>query len=254
MISEKKAYFWCFTADQSCGMFFSEVEWVAAVIAGQFEAAGVEFDYMDCTIFNNPKMRCPVYYDKEGNYVLPNDRIYITVDDLKNLKYIIYQLGHEITHYFTQRHHVDDGSKIKWVEETICEAAAFYFLEHFTTPELWQDYRVDLEYEKYYDKLKPYYQKLFIEKGNSALSEADQNALREIDNLAENDRALRCEEVKKLVSLIKTHNDLKALVYYRDHTKKDGLLLDTESYRKAFPDCKAVAYLCELQENALRRE
>lgn len=56
--------------------------------------------------------------------------------------------------------------------------------------------------------------------------------------------------MKQLYSIIQKE-DIIGLIQYKDYIQWNTIVLNTKQYKEAYPDNKAVSYLCHLQDNIL---
>ena len=193
---------------------------------------------------------CPVTLNPNNLW----ERIYLNLKTIIfcNIPQIVYQFSHEFTHYVIYHVNPNENQKVKWIEETICEAMSLVFLHVFDKN--WDDISLSKVLKNFNNDIQQYLCDCLNEKGNGRLSICCGLAeLQEINQTSEEQRIDRREERRMLFYYINGDEDIKALVHYRDYVEPNTILLDTDKYRAAYPDLESVRYLCELQENAISK-
>jgi hypothetical protein len=80
-----------------------------------------------------------IIHDKNADFPMlitnhPSRELYLRLS-LKSLDMwtqLVYQLSHEMCHYFIRQTKTNKDKYIRWVEETICEAVSLYILDYFS--------------------------------------------------------------------------------------------------------------------------
>lgn len=148
----KKNFFgWNVDDESFIGFPSKRILEVTEVVAQVFENNfGIDVKDDNLTIVNDIKADSP-YTDRLV------DKIYLSVTDNYPMK-VIYQLAHEMLHYFLFDKTIEVPAKIRWIEETFCELSSIlviYILikssfgeEHFfanvTNNQAAQDYLDDI--------------------------------------------------------------------------------------------------------------
>ncbi|MCR4647332.1 MAG: hypothetical protein K5695_18315 [Oscillospiraceae bacterium] len=177
-----------------------------------------------------------------------------------NFAECIFELGHEFTHYMCTEISGGEG-EVSWIEETICEAMALYYLDYYaqhwketTLPEKVTKNTDDLYMLLISSELDHEINKDNEEAGSAdySLSDADPETLLYINDNAEEHREYRCNEMHKLSKKIQPAC-IAGLIEYSKYTDTETCLLRTDEYRAAFPDNAAVAYLCDISDEIAAR-
>lgn len=258
----------CFTCEpETTSDAYKSIENIKNGIAQHYQEIGIEFEPIICTIFNDRSASCPRYCSKELNPGNKNDRLRLHTNSTTLWCKVIFQLSHEMTHYFINRHKSKSEAFtgweffVGWAEETVCEAMALYFLKYFSAEDNWKNNPLSKKNPGYFNSIRNYLNDEIddtAKKASKSLSYADVEVLKNINANCNTHREYRGYEMLRLFEMIRTPDDIKALVYYCDYaqrgTKENGaLFFDAEKYMNAFPQCDAVKYLCELQKSAVKR-
>lgn len=101
-------------------------------VLGEFSRIlGEKYQHFEnVVIFRDENSDCPMlitnrYPDKVA--------IRLKVKDCTYWIQMVYQLTHELCHYFIRQQKENKDVTVKWIEETICEAVSLYFLHFFAT-------------------------------------------------------------------------------------------------------------------------
>lgn len=220
-----------------------------------FKELGLDYEADSLYVGNNPRGKCPIYYNEfEMEKIVQKTNmkrcnlILLSMEDTSYWCQLSYQLAHELCHYEVFVHNCNNRVKLKWVEETICEAFSLYFLDYVRKN--WS--RISLSrlnsgfggcFDKYLKERKDE-----AAKGTNRLSNiSTAEELLIIDSQSEIQREDRAVEMLNLYLLMKG-TDIEGLVSYRDFVNETTRLLDTSRYRKKYKGNDAVDYLCKIQE------
>lgn len=225
----------------------SSLKEIIRVMLLHFEELDLSFDFEKKVIIYkkaSPPMFCPKTLNEGQTF----DILYLTC--LYNLwNQTIFQLAHEISHCFIYCHNKDDRCSASWIEETICEAMALYFLNYFV--DNWDKVSFSKMLPNYVEYISSYLANELSKKGNGRLNKCkDIKELMYIDSVSQSERECRKDEMIDLYKLIKPM-DIKGLFCYRDYIIKTTCLLDTKKYRMEFPENVLVKYICDLQDKVL---
>ena len=178
--------------------------------------------------------------------------ICIAMDKLSYWCQAIFQLGHEMTHAAIHYNSPSNTDSTSWIEETICEAMALFFLNAFSIN--WDKIELSKINPKYASHIKSYLEDELSKVGSGKLSLCrNYDELKQIDADSQTYREQRENEMHELYKLLNADN-VRGLLLYRWYLQSDPLLLNTAKYRKAFPHNAAVSYLCDLQDSIFSKE
>lgn len=224
---------------------------IKKVILNHFEELKVDFNYEVCSI-QKSKLSCPLFCTKRYNDILPTNFIFLSIVDYNYWCQVVYQLSHEITHCFIYSNNYSVNNKASWIEETICEAMSFYFLNYF-----YKNWRLCGLYQRnsnYFKFFNNYLNYIIIKKGNGRLDGCKSlQELKEIEKSCQENREDRLENSKQLYKLINKSN-IVGLIKYRDYIIDNTLLLDSKRYLNDFPNNSAVKYLCDIQKSIIEND
>lgn len=195
-------------------------------------------------------MPVPRFCAAEKNNISFN-MVHLTMKAFSYWCQVIFQLSHELTHYFIYCHCKEDGHEADWIEETICEAMSLYLLSWYR--DNWKKLSL-YKYNTTYDKsVGEYLENELRKEGNDRLSWCGSyQELLEIDRTSQDHREERRTERNKLFVLIH-ERDIMGLIFYRDYIIPNSKILDCDRYLQDFPFNLPVKYLCELQTNILAK-
>lgn len=178
--------------------------------------------------------------------------ICIAMDKLSYWCQAIFQLGHEMTHAAIHYNSPSNTDSTSWIEETICESMALFFLNAFSIN--WDKIELSKINPKYASHIKSYLEDELSKVGSGKLSLCrNYDELKQIDADSQTYREQRENEMHELYKLLNADN-VRGLLLYRWYLQSDPLLLNTAKYRKAFPHNAAVSYLCDLQDSIFSKE
>lgn len=213
-----------------------------------FQNAKADFDYQYRVIRLTDK-DYPQYCPIEQNPTYQKDIIYLAMSDCSLWNQLVYQLSHELTHCFVHCHNKNLKQKIKWVEETVCEAMSLYFLDHFSKK--WCFLPVSVKNRNYAKQFNLYLQQELFKKPIIVIPYIKtEQELQLFNDKCEVDRANRRREMICLYKKI-TKSCILGLLAYRDYVIEGTLMLDTQKYRNDFPGNVAVDYICSLQDGIM---
>ncbi|NME63978.1 hypothetical protein HF846_05090 [Clostridium cadaveris] len=222
------------------------IDVIKAFISREFHHILQNEKFEECIIFNDPNRQCPMFCNKIENNMECN-LIFLSAKSYNYWCQVIYQLSHEMTHYFIYIINNNIQSKISWVEESICEMMSLYFLQYFR--DNWRECELSKYNYTYDSEIDNYLQKILNNRGEESLTKiSDIEQLEEIDRLSEKDRGLRSYEVNRLFNFIKDYRDLEALLHYRNYSISNSVLLDSVKYMQKYKNNELVKYLCSLQQ------
>ena len=181
----------------------------------------------------------------------PLHQIHLSMMNYSYWCQVIFQLSHELAHYFIYCHCKDESRYASWLEETICEAMSLYFLARYR--DNWKElslYKCNAVYDK---TVGEYLENELRKEGTERLSRCSSyQELLEIDETSQECREDRRIERNKLFSLI-CERDIKGMIFYRDYIIPNSKILDCDRYLQDFPFSAPVKYLCDLQTNILTK-
>lgn len=217
-------------------------------ICDHFEELGATYDDEQRGICKMP-LEAPMFCIKEENPGMPLDMIYITSTQFTYWCQVIYQLSHELTHCFIHTNNKSPSRKALWIEESICEMMAYYFLKYFA--EHWEQCGLGIIDSDYRKRILEYLTKELSSDKTGRLSNCkNYKELLEIDETSQRSREDRRAEVIYVFENI-TAKDVLGLIKYKDYIIDDRKILDSEKYAAEYPQNMAVRYLCDLQNRIL---
>lgn len=195
-------------------------------------------------------MPCPRFCPAEINN-LEFHQVHLTMTNYSYWCQVIYQLSHELTHYFIYCHCKDERRKASWIEETVCEAMSLYFLAWYRNN--WKTLSL-YKFKSGYDiNVGKYLEEELEKKGTERLTHCrSYEELLKIDEASQDCREDRKTERNTLFSLIH-ERDIRGLILYRDYIIPNKKILDCDKYLRDFPFNAPVKYLCDLQTNILAK-
>lgn len=222
---------------------------ICGFICDRYEQWGIAYDKENREIINSYK-DAPRFCLKEDNPGYETDIINITPDLYTYWCQVIYQLAHELTHCFIYCNNKSKEQRASWIEESICELMAFYFLGDFFAN--WDECELKEITFDYKNEIKIYLEGELNREGTSRLSRCSGNEeLMYIEKTAQEHREDRLCEVKKMYNLF-ADSDIEGLIKYKDFVIPNKKILDTKKYKKMYEKNNVVKYLCELQDNILK--
>lgn len=175
---------------------------------------------------------------------MSNDGFENNILDPKLLPGLIYELSHELCHYtiYLQDTSAYWTNYIAWIEESICEALSFYWLNK---------YSIIFKKPSYSEELVRYLNYKLNEGFNIDLStyNKEQLSILNLESQKDNGRYTRRLFVKTLYMYI-NDNIINSLVNYQKFLK-DDLLVDTIKYKQKYNNV-AVQYICSIQDKIER--
>ena len=218
-------------------------------IIAYFQNLQIRMDEMPIDIKGG--MPCPRFCPAEINN-LEFHQVHLTMTKYSYWCQVIFQLSHELTHYFIYCHCKDERQKASWIEETICEAISLYFLAWYG--ENWEKtliYRYNTGYGK---SVNEYLENEIQNKGTRRLTLCQSyQELMEIDRTSQERREDRQAERNELFNLIHAR-DIFGLISYRDYIIQDKKILDCNRYLEDYTYNFPVRYLCDLQKKILSED
>lgn len=243
-----KEYFIIADKDQMDTFEEKSIESITDFICDYYETLGVNYDG-EYRMICKAALAAPMFLTKIENPRLTYDMIFITSEKFTYWCQVIYQLSHELTHCLIYANSRLNEKKASWIEESICEVMAYYFLKYFA--DNWEKCPLG--------KINPHYKKSVREYLANALnSEANRrltkcrgyDALMEIDESSQTYRVDRRYEVIHIYENLKD-KDILALIKYKEYILSNKRVLDTSKYCEEYKNNLAVQYLCELQKQIL---
>ena len=218
-------------------------------VISSFHNAARFLDDEPVMITNNPNADAPVFFSKSNSH-FPFDTIILNCAGFSYWCQVIYQLSHELAHCAISRiNDGNQGNKVSWIEETICEAASLYSLKWFS--DNWASVSISERNPTFSENIKTYLEDLLSKEGTKRLSNCRSVCeLEEINRTSQEKRDDRRNEMNRIFSLL-GDEDLFALFSYRNFVKPGTIALDTTAYSKAYQSVNAVHYLCALQDQIL---
>lgn len=193
-----------------------------------------------CIIYLDPEASCPMLVEN-----LPFLAIRLNMEHTNYWSQLIYQLSHELCHYFIRLAKPNKDITIKWLEETICEAMSLYMLSFFANN--WQ--ACTLLYEKnpgYNLAIDNYFNRAFSKPYVDKFSECFTiKALIEIEKNCEEKREERILERNRLYTHICQHPlDCYCFLDYPKYiSTRHHLLIDFRAWQKDDPSNKLIRHL-----------
>jgi len=161
---------------------------------------------------------------------------------------LIYQLAHELSHYFLYLRKSDKKCSLPWIEETVCEAMALYIL--YFSGKHWGNCSLGKKNFKYFMSINKYLAKILSKNGTGELSTCQTIAqLNAINDSAETNRDMRHTEVLKLYRVIFYNpQDIIGLSNYTEYISlKNPLMLDTDKLLTTYGDNPVIKCFISFQ-------
>ena len=179
-------------------------------------------------------------------------QVHLTMTKYSYWCQVIFQLSHELTHYFIYCHCKDERQKASWIEETICEAISLYFLAWYGKN--WEKTLLYRYNTGYGISVNEYLENEIKNKGTRRLTLCQSyQELMEIDRTSQERREDRQAERNELFNLIHAR-DIFGLISYRDYIIQDKKILDCNRYLEDYTYNFPVRYLCDLQKKILSED
>lgn len=236
-----------FIVEENRAILTGFVQDIMEVITGHFQELGLDFDFKKRDVVVRQNIPCPKFWLEEENPYLRRDTIFLHCSKCSYWCKVVFQLAHELSHCYIYCHNSEKSKGISWVEETICEAMAMYFLDYFRKN--WTKICLSRLNPTYDEAFADYLNDILVnEEGNGRLSVINSvDELKDINKNATIRREDRKEEVDVLWHRLKA-DEIYGLFCYRDYAKKHSVLMDTAAYLNAFKNNDAVDYICYLQD------
>lgn len=189
------------------------------------EVFGTELLEKESAILYNDKLApCPMLVINQAPIAIRT-----CVEDLCYWSQFIYQLSHELMHYTIRQYRSKDSGKVKWFEETICEAVSLYILQR--SGEKWSECAVSDGNLSYAKHLREYLINEYNHTGESILEKCHTiSALQTINATCEKQRTERSLERNYLYKLFYSQPSLLPIVAQYSRYAKDNLLLDLSKW------------------------
>lgn len=218
-------------------------------IIAYFQNLQIRMDEMPIDIKGG--MPCSRFCPAEINN-LEFHQVHLTMTKYSCWCQIIFQLSHELTHYFIYCHCKDERQKASWIEETICEAISLYFLAWYGKN--WEKTLLYRYNTGYGISVNEYLENEIKNKGTRRLTLCQSyQELMEIDRTSQERREDRQAERNELFNLIHAR-DIFGLISYRDYIIQDKKILDCNRYLEDYTYNFPVRYLCDLQKKILSED
>ena len=210
--------------------------------------ADFDYQYRDIRLTDKDS---PIYCPIELNPTYQKDVIYLAMNKCSLREQLVYQLSHELTHCFIHCHNKNLKQKIKWIEETICEAMSLYFLDHFSKK--WCFLPISVKNRNYAKRFSLYLQQELSKNPILVIPYIKTEQELQLFNIkCEDERGKRRNERDCLFEKITINfHYILGLLAYRDYVIEGTLILDTQKYRNDFPRNDAVDYICLLQDKIM---
>ena len=224
---------------------------ITTMIVGYYEQLELSIGDDEVLIIKNPKQPNPIFGTKMDNPFLPCDIIYLCIEDYAFWCQVIYQLSHEYTHCLIYRQNRNKNQKVHWIEESICEVMSMVILKYFA--DQWNNCLLYKCNQDYRESIIKYLNDILSHRGNSRLTNCNgKHELLDIEQTCQENRDDRRDEVHNLYSFIYTKNDIYGMIHYKDFVHNQNFILNTKEYINCFENSKAIQYICNLQNNALK--
>lgn len=218
-------------------------------IIAYFQNLQIRMDEMPIDIKGG--MPCSRFCPAEINN-LEFHQVHLTMTKYSYWCQVIFQLSHELTHYFIYCHCKDERQKASWIEETICEAISLYFLAWYGKN--WEKTLLYRYNTGYGISVNEYLENEIKNKGTRRLTLCQSyQELMEIDRTSQERREDRQAERNELFNLIHAR-DIFGLISYRDYIIQDKKILDCNRYLEDYTYNFPVRYLCDLQKKILSED
>lgn len=226
---------------------WGSLRYIVEFIKKVFEELGIYFGEDELRIFNDPEASAPQFLNRK-KLKSTFDIVELNCPGEAYWCQIMYQVSHELTHALIYRYNPNDGLKVQWIEESICELVSWYFLSVLSYR--WKECELSKQNEMYYKQVEEYLKNVLNREGTSKLSHcASYRELMEINRTSEERREDRRNEVREMyVSLNAKY--IKGLIHYRDFVDPENHLMDSSRYIKMYPDNPLVSMICFWQDHA----
>lgn len=243
-----KEYFMIANKETLDNLEIQSIEAIKDFICDHFEDLRVDYDDEYRLICKAP-LGAPMFSTKSENSGIPCDMIFLTSTEYTYWCQVIYQFSHEITHCFIYAHNKFEEQKAMWLEESICEAMAYYFLKYFADHwELCELGKVNPNYQIY---IYEYLKKQLNCEANQRLTRCENyKELMEINESAQERREDRRYEAICIFEKM-TYKDILALLKYKDYILHNEKILNITKYCASYDDNLVVQYLCSIQKQIL---
>lgn len=195
---------------------------------------------------------CKIFIDSSSNYpmLITNSNpisIRLAVKNSTFFCQVIYQLSHELCHFYLRQNKNDKETTIKWFEETICEAVSLYMLDfcckNWTKCEL---YSKNLNFAK---DLEKYLKNLLEVPEERILNRiSTQNELIAFNNTCEAERNKRIFERNLIYNrILEAKSEVCCIINYTKYSSIDNLLIDIEKLKQDYSNIKLVDMIDKFQ-------
>lgn len=186
-----------------------------------------------CIVFNNEKDKQPRLFINTTPI-----RIQVCMDSYQYWSQFIFQLSHEIMHYAIRQRKKDKRAEVKWLEETICEAASIYIVNNSANN--WRKCSLSTINHTYYRSLKKYARDYYKKQKPSALKKiTNMEDLRTFNQESDKDsetRLLRSAERNIIYNDFRRNpKHIPMSTTYSNYTK-DNLLINLEDWKYNEPN------------------
>lgn len=249
MCNAKVSYSKYFPIKADKSIYTEDLYPILRVILRFLEKAKVDFDYRDKYISVSQNLSGPqIVFAAPGTK--DHDNIYLSMRKCSLWCKAIYQLSQMTAYCFIHCHNGNYNQSVNWIDALISESFTLFMLEYFQYH--WSSCSLSQSNPSYYTAIAEYKVDIMNERGIDYISKIKtQSELEDFNKNILSDSQKYHNETIFLANAIKK-STLAGLFAYRDYVKEGTLILDTESYRAAFPRNKAVNYLCSLQDKIMR--
>lgn len=244
--------------NESFKKYPEDIEVMANEIAAFLFENGVEKPDAVCVIKADTERRFPNINIENNSYVITLTN---NVGSYWNSQ--LYELAHELLLFFMRSSYVKDSNDtdwggLNWVEETVCEASSFFFLDYYANN--WSKSAIKRSNNNYAHYFSDYAcqqnaknERQILSYSGVTIENVSEKEFKELNEAADNkdQRVRRARVMLRLADIMRPWY-FKGLVQYRNYIK-NGLYLDSERYIRDFPGNKAVELLCLISDRIADR-
>lgn len=201
-----------------------------------------------CDVFNAPNASSPMLIT---NYHSNKVAIRLATAGSGYWCQWIYQLSHELCHYFI-RQRKDKEIILKWIEETVCEAVSLYMLDYFVKN--WKSCPLSSQCTDYYKHIETYLENELRQEFSRTLPTcATREKFQEFEDRCQEDRAQRIYERNQLYQvLLKNPKDFACILDYTKFISEDNkLLINFEVWKKRYGENNVIEFFINIQPRLL---
>lgn len=196
-------------------------------------------------LYNDSEASCPMLIINRTPIVIRTCAV-----DLRYWSQFIYQFSHELTHYVIRQHRHKGDGKIKWFEETVCEAMSLYIL--WQSSEKWSKCTLAKENPNYNNCLRKYLsdERNCAADNKSALKKCHTASdLQKIEQTCEDRRSDRFQERNYLYELFRKNPEYMPMIVAYSHYAHDNLLIDLDQWLQDIDESGLILKLRQIQPN-----